>query len=220
MKRLTKLAIKVLDASASGRGAPRDERGISLIAVVMVMTAVALMGVALLTFGTSEGELVEVGIDEAQAFYAAEAGVERTAEYLEQMAHFGGKADKKGKMKEQPEGIYPSSVEFSDQRSGRGYYTTSSTKHGVQDPWDTTYEIVSVGTSNGLTREIRASMAVGSFSQFVYFADKMKKDLWGEMEDPEEEGRTPRRRRRTRTRTIRRTASTSRIRTSWTVGST
>ena len=163
------------------------ERGISLIAVMVIMTSVVLVGVALLTLGTAETDIVQVSVEDAQAFYAAEAGIERTQKVLDQLAKYGTKVDKKGKIKEQGEGIYPDELTFEEVRVGDGHYTVQVTKTGTSDPWDTTYEVVSTGEVNGVTRKIHATRGIDAFSKYVFFA-KETKDLTGVIEEPQGQG--------------------------------
>ncbi len=164
-----------------------DERGISLIAVMVIMTSVILVGVAIMTLGTAESDIVSVGLDEAQAFYAAEAGLERTQKVLDQLAKYGAKVDKNGKAKEQGEGIYPESLEFQQVRVGPGEYTVQMTRNGSNPPDDTTYDVVATGTVNGMTRQIKARMAVDSFAKYLFFANETK-DLYGVVSEPEPQG--------------------------------
>ncbi len=173
------------------------ERGISLIAVMVIMTSVVLVGVAIMTLGTAETDIVQVSVEDAQAFYAAEAGIERAQKVLDQLAKYGSEqpetyVDKKGKTKTskavQGDGIYPDDLAFEEVRIGDGLYSVTVTKTSTNDPWDTTYEVASVGDVNGVTHELRATMVVDAFSKFVFFANETKKDLIGEIVEEEGQG--------------------------------
>ncbi len=209
-------AIKARTSSEAKRLAYRldprtiGEQGISLVAVMVVMMSVVLVGVAIMTLGTAETDIVQMGVEDTQAFYAAEAGIERTQKVLDQLAKYGSDAQpravtKGGKTKTKPgvqgEGIYPDDLEFENVRIGEGLYNVTVTKTSTSDPWDTTYEVVSTGDVNGVTRELRATMAVDAFSKFLFYANETKKEIvggdmeewegwegWEEWEDWEEGG--------------------------------
>ncbi len=172
---------------------PRNfgEQGISLIVVMVIMMSVVLVGVAIMVVGTAETDIVQGSVEDTQAFYAAEAGIERTQKVLDQLAKYGSDTEPRDKKTPgvQGEGIYPENLEFADVRVGEGLYNVTVTKTSTSDPWDTTYEVVSTGEVNGVTRELRATMGVDAFSKFVFYANETKKAIEaGEIEvDPDDD---------------------------------
>jgi len=135
-----------------------NERGASLIAVMAMISVVLLIGVALFTMSTSESDLVEWSIDGAEAFYLAEGGVERFLTTADELA-------------QRTPPIYPEDGSVENQILGSGEYDVVWTKTGSPDPWFTRYEIVSTGDVDGVLRQVRATVRMEPFSQYLFFVE-------------------------------------------------
>ena len=146
------------DRSAPTVDPARSERGAALIAVLAMMTSVLLVGMAIFSLGISETELVEAGVDGAQAFYLAEAGIDRAVAWLNEHA---------------AESSYPSDAVIEDEPLGEGTYSVTLTNTGTSDPWFTRYDVVSTGTVGGVSRRVRAEIRIQAFSRYLYFTHNM-----------------------------------------------
>ncbi|MBD3348550.1 MAG: DUF4900 domain-containing protein [Candidatus Eisenbacteria bacterium] len=147
-----------------GRAGLSSERGSTLVAVLAIVTAVLLVGAALFILGTAESDLVEYTVDNARAFYLAEAGQEAAQGILEEMAQA-----------EPPS--FPDSGTLEDQALGDGTYDFTVTKISGAYPWLIEYEIVSTGEVDGVTSTITSRIRRETFAQYLFFTSKAS-DIW------------------------------------------
>ena len=142
----------------------RGQTGSSLVAVLAITTAVLLVGGALFTLGVGEGGVVDHSVDSTRSFWIAESGIERARAWLEAQAA------------EVPP-VFPVDGEFENQPLGEGEYDVTVTQYVGADPWVTEYEVISVGTFDGVESRVRAVLRNETFAQYMYFADEMR-EIW------------------------------------------
>ncbi len=141
-----------------------NESGVTLVAVLAVVTAVLLVGSALFILGTGEADIVEYTVDSAKAFYLAEAGLERAHTYMDELAQ-----------KEHPS--YPSHAEVEDQVLGAGTYDVAIDQVTGVYPWLLEYEIVSTGQVDGVMSTVVSRIRKETFAQYLYFSS-VASDIW------------------------------------------
>jgi hypothetical protein len=136
-----------------------SNRGAALVAVVAIVSAVLLFGVALFILGSGEADVVEYGVDGARAFYLAESGVERARAYLEQLL-------------EEDSAVDPVGMTFESQLLGGGTYTATIVSELTSGTWVRIYEVVSTGWKDGVPRQIRAELEEETFAHYQEFIDQ------------------------------------------------
>jgi len=141
-----------------------SERGVALVTVVAVVTAVLLIGVALFTLGVGEGDVVEGVVDDAHAFYLAEGGLARARGVLEELAG-------------QDPAVYPGDFTVSQAVLGAGTYEVEVTELSAFNPWLHEYEVVSTGLVDGTSATVRAVIRNETFAQYLFYAHHSD-DIW------------------------------------------
>lgn len=139
------------------KSATPGDRGSALVGVMVITTAVLLVGVAIFTLGNAEGDIVEYAVDEARAFYIAEGGLERARAWL-------------GDLLESDPGANPVGVAFEDQALGGGRYTVEIVDDPSVGSWLVAYEVVCTADVDDATRRIRAIMVPETFAKYQWFA--------------------------------------------------
>ena len=141
-------------------GAKRERSGGStLAAVIAIAAAVLLVGAAILTLGHSEGDIVENSVDESRAFYIAEGGLERMRGWLGDF------------LLDDPEGD-PVDRKFTDQPLGGGTYTVKVVEDVSGGIGLGAYKVVSTGTIDNVTRQVRAEMIAETFARYQVFVER------------------------------------------------
>ncbi len=141
-----------------------NENGVTLVAVLAIVTAVLLIGSALFILGTGEADIVDYTVDSARAFYLAEAGVERAHTYMNELA-------------KQSSPSYPSHAEVGDQALGNGVYGVTVDQVTGACPWLREYEIVSTGEIDGVSSTVVSRIRKETFAQYLSYSD-VASDLW------------------------------------------
>ena len=133
-----------------------SKRGSALVAVMGIITAVLLIGIAIFILGHAEGDVVEYAVDDSRAFYIAEGGLERARGYLSALMASDPNAS-------------PVGTSFSGQNLGGGLYDVEV----VQDvnPGGTipAYEVVSTGAKDGVLRQVKATVIAETFAIYQWF---------------------------------------------------
>jgi hypothetical protein len=131
----------------------------NVLVLILIMSVMAL-GVSLLV--PHEALSIRQRIESEQALYLAEAGLEYAKAYLE------------GKFP-----AYPGT--HSETRTlSTGSFTVTITPNAPSSPWLLEYNVVSVGSSNGEVRVLRALEKLATFAQYVYFTDQENPPWLGE----------------------------------------
>jgi hypothetical protein len=132
--------------------------GNTLIGVLAVISAVLLVGTAIFTLGESEGDIVEYALDDARAFYIAEAGIERARAWL-------------GDLETAEPGADPVGVLFENQRLGGGLYTVE-VLDDIEGSWLPAYEIRSTGRHDDAVRQIDCIVIPETFARYQWFVEQ------------------------------------------------
>ena len=131
-------------------------RGSALVAVMGIITAVLLVGVAIFILGHSEGDVVEYAVDDSRAFYIAEGGLERARAYLTALEEADPNAN-------------PVGTTFSGQNLGGGLYTVEILEDANPYGWLDAYEVVSTGAKDGVLRQVKATVVAETFAIYQWF---------------------------------------------------
>jgi hypothetical protein len=138
-----------------GGGRPR---GSTLVAVLAIVAAVLLIGVAIFILGHSEGDVVEYTVDDARAFYLAEGGLERMRAWLGDFHADQPLGDPVGKT-------------FQTQMLGGGTYTVE-VADVVNPELPVAYAVVSTGDMDSVLRQVRATMLEETFAAYQVFVER------------------------------------------------
>lgn len=141
-----------------------SDRGATLVVVMAVVTTVLLIGTALFTLGVGESDVVEGVVDDAQAFYLAEAGLARGRAVLERLAS-------------QHPPVYPGDFTISTSGLGGGTYAVDVDQRVSFTPWVHEYGVVSTGTVDGVSATVRGIIRNETFAQFLFYTD-VNGDVW------------------------------------------
>ncbi|HYW68248.1 MAG TPA: DUF4900 domain-containing protein [bacterium] len=131
-------------------------RGSALVAVMGIITAVLLVGVAIFILGHSEGDVVEYAVDDSRAFYIAEGGLERARAYLTALEEADPNANPIGQI---IEGSVP----------GGGSYSVEIAEDANPYGWLDAYEVVSTGEKDGVLRQVKATVIAETFAIYQWF---------------------------------------------------
>jgi hypothetical protein len=145
-------------------GSARDpESGATLVMVMAIVTAVLLIGTALFTLGVGESGVVEGAVDDAHAFYLAEAGLVQTTGLLEQLGS-------------QDPPVYPYDFTIGQSALGGGTYSVTVTDRSLVNPSVREYGIVSTGVVDGMSATVRSIVRSETFAQYLFYASRS--DEW------------------------------------------
>lgn len=158
LKRRTRDIGRAAEQGAGSAGSTRSS-GSTLVAVVAIATAVLLIGAAILLLGNSEGDIVENSVDDSRAFYIAEGGLERVRGWLSDV-HF-----------DDPD-YDPVGRKFVGQLLGGGTYTAEVVESVSGAGWLGAYRVVSTGTIDNVTRQVRAVMIAETFARYQVFVER------------------------------------------------
>ena len=138
------------------RGKGTRRRGSTLVPVLAIVAAVLLIGVAIFILGHSEGDIVEYSVDDSQAFYIAEGGLERMKGYLAELELADPAAD-------------PVGTEFTGEGLGGGHYDVKVVSDTSGGSWLDAFVIVSTGYKDGAVRQVKASVVAETFAMYQWF---------------------------------------------------
>jgi len=141
-----------------------SDRGATLVVVMAVVTAVLLIGVALFTLGVGESDVVEGVVDDARAFYLAEAGLSRGRSLLEGLAG-------------QNPRVYPADFTIGASGLGGGSYSVTIDQRPSFSPWIHEYGVISTGTVDGVSATVRGIIRDETFAQYLFYTD-VNGDVW------------------------------------------
>lgn len=134
------------------------EGGYALVVVMVLVSAMFVMGTGYFTLVGSEVKSSQQSLDSQKAFWLAEAGKERALRYLQEMSH-------------------PPMADFTvyDEEAGPdgGHYTVQCLVDS-NSFWMTEKAFVldSVGNSRGVERRVRQWVKMTSFAQYAMFTDE------------------------------------------------
>jgi len=140
-----------------------SERGAAMLATMALMVVVLLVGVALFTLGTAESELVDYTGDGREAFWLAEAGLERARAWLAEMYA-------------SDPGYDPVGTEVAGQPLGEGDYTFRVIAGGGGAA--PAYVVESDGVVDGVLRRVRATFTAESLARYQWLIDSQAPDTW------------------------------------------
>jgi hypothetical protein len=142
----------------------RSGRGGALVVVMAVVTAVLLIGSALFALGVGEGGVVDGVVDDARAFYLAEAGLARGRTQLETLA---GQSPR----------VYPGDFTIAASALGEGSYAVEVDQRATLSPWVHEYGLISTGTLDGVSATVRAIVRDETFAQYMWYTS-VTGDAW------------------------------------------
>jgi hypothetical protein len=123
-----------------------------------IVAAVIIVGVSIFVLGHAEGDVVEYEVDDTQAFYLAEAGLEHARGYLGVFEQ------------EYPNGD-PVGTTFENTDIGGGRYFAEVLPDSGASTWPEAYEVVSTGWKDGTVRQVKATVAAQTFAIYQWFIE-------------------------------------------------
>lgn len=125
---------------------PKNENGVALIAVVLVMAVSVILGTAVLSFALSDTRLAENQEHHLQAEYIARAGADAAAQYVQNHPS------------EFPTGGFIDRT-FTDPSLGEGSFSAT-----ISHPFQGGVLVTSTGTAAGASATVTLSLTKGSYS--------------------------------------------------------
>jgi len=153
------------------RNWPRAPRGraeqgaASLVAVMAMSLAALLIGVALLSMGVGESDVVEYRADSTRALWLAEGGIERARVWL-------------SKLYESNPALDPTGLGAQQQTLGGGQYGYTVTGMSSGPLGLPLFTVVSTGQVDRAVRQVRVVLTPETFAHYQWLVNSQAPDTW------------------------------------------